>query len=584
LAFKGGTIVPTDTAVPTDTPTPSPTDTPAPTNTAVPIPTLVPPTATATATLTFTPSPTATPAPPFPQHRVVLIVIDAGRPQDITAWKLPHIDALMKRGTVYDQAYVGQLLSSTPDVHVTIGAGTFPRETGFLGFGWAAPNTRKVVDFRTLLADGQIDPVLKSLPLPSVAARLHQLIPGAISVAGSGHKDYATVGLGGGAADYELYGKSNGKKFIPTFMHSPPPLSAGERKSLTVSSKLKMGAEDSWAFKYASIVAAHVKPRLLMLNLPEMDTYGHWDGPNDTKPFHTLMNNIDRGIGRIEATYKKLGIYNDTDFIITADHAMMESKGLHNWKDADLAAQQAGTTIARKDGEAGGIWLQDPTKAKAVADNLVKMKPGHVEAILYRSAPGNDYTYLLDSPAGWVISKNVITALQDLVNTTAGTNGPDVWMLYHENYTVVPRNVAGTWKGTHGGATWKVQHIPLVMAGPGIKSGVHSQFAAREIDIAPTMERLLGLPDIQRDGVVLADALTGPTTAEVQAQSERATIVDADAQALHAQSVYDDSGKIPWRILDRKPPTCRQLDNCSPAPKPTATAHPSANSLPPTNS
>jgi arylsulfatase A-like enzyme len=515
---------------------------------------------------------------------VVLIVIDAGRPQDMTAWKLPHIQALMKRGTVYDQAYVGQLLSSTPDVHVTIGTGTFPRETGFLGFGWAAPDTRKVIDFRTLLANGQIDPVLKSLPMPSVAARLHQLIPGAISVAGSGHKDYATVGLGGGAADYELYGHASGSKFIPKFMHSPPPLTAAERKSLTVSSKLPLAAEDRWAFKYATIVAAHVKPRLLMLNLPEMDTYGHWDGPNDTKPFHTLMENIDRGIGSIEATYKKLGIYNNTDFIVTADHSMMESTGVHNWKEADAAATAAGTTVARKDGEAGAIWLQDPTKAKAVADKLVAMKPGHVEAVFYRSAPGNNYTYQLDSPTGWVLNKSVITALQDLVNTTAGINGPDVWMLYHENYTVVPRNVAGTWKGTHGGATWKVQHIPLIMAGPGIRSGVHSQFAAREIDLAPTMERLLGLPDIQRDGVVLADALTQPTGAEVQAQSTRATSVNADAQALRTQSAYDDTGKIPWVPLRTKPPVCAQLNGCAAAKRTSTTTPARASAKPPTNS
>jgi hypothetical protein len=403
-------------------------------------------------------------------------------------------------------------------------------------------------------------------------------------VAGSGHKDYATVGLGGGAADYELYGSINGKTFIPKFMHSPPPLTAAERKSLVVSSKFPLGKEDAWAFKYASLVAAHVKPRLLMLNLPEMDTYGHWDGPNDTKPFHILMSNIDRGLGNLEATYKKLGIYDNTDFIVTADHSMMESVGLHTWKIADLAAKKAGTTIARKDGEAGGIWLQDPTKARAVADRLVAMKPGHVEAIFYRSAPGNDYTYLQDSPTGWVINQSVITALQDLVNTTAGRNGPDVWMLYHENYTVVPRNVAGIWKGTHGGPTWKVQHIPLIMAGPGIRSGAHSSFGAREIDLAPTIERLLGLPDIQRDGVVLADSLTQPTTAEAQAQAERAKIVNADAQALHAQSVYDDTGKIPWVLLNKKPPSCSQLKGCAASKKPSIKVPVTAGPRPPTNS
>jgi arylsulfatase A-like enzyme len=129
-----------------------------------------------------------------------------------------------------------------------------------------------------------------------------------------------------------------------------------------------------------------------------------------------------------------------------------------------------------------------------------------------------------------------------------------------------------------------VQHIPLIMAGPGIRSGVHSQFAAREIDLAPTMERLLGLPDIQRDGVVLADALAQPTGAEVQAQSTRATSVNADAQALRTQSAYDDTGTIPWVPLRTKPPVCAQLNGCAAAKGKAVTTPARASVKPPTNS
>lgn len=434
-------------------------------------------------------------APSLPQHYVVLLVIDGGQGALLSKLKLPHIDALMKGGTVYDRAYVGQMSSVTPSVHVTLGTGTLPSENGFLGFSWVTPVSRQAVDFRTLLADGQIDPVLKALPVPSVAARLQSDIPGAVAIAGSGHKDYAAVGLGGGSADYVLYGRANKTQFVPTFIpgHTPPPLTAAERKSLTIDKHMKLGQEDSWAFKYALTVAAHVKPRLMMINLPEFDTWGHWYGPADHKVFDALMENIDRGVGQIENIYRKLGILSRTDFILTADHSMMESRAVHNWHDIQLISKAAGAPTVRADGDAGTIWLADPAKAQISAQAIVRAQPAHVDAVFYRSSTQSGAPYVLASPTNWLTNSSVAPALQQLVDTTAGPNGPDVWVLYRESYTAVPKNVSGAWHGTHGGTTWKVQHIPLVMSGPGIKAGVHSQFPARSIDIAPTMERLLGL-------------------------------------------------------------------------------------------
>ena len=68
-----------------------------------------------------------------PQHYVVLLVIDGGQLAPLKRLKLPHIDALMKNGMIYDQAYVLQMSSVTPSVHVTLGTGTTPSQNGFLG-------------------------------------------------------------------------------------------------------------------------------------------------------------------------------------------------------------------------------------------------------------------------------------------------------------------------------------------------------------------------------------------------------------------------------------------------------------------
>jgi hypothetical protein len=94
-----------------------------------------------------------------------------------------------------------------------------------------------------------------------------------------------------------------------------------------------------------------------------------------------------------------------------------------------------------------------------------------------------------------------------------------------------------------------VQHIPLIMSGPGIRQSIHSQFPARSIDIAPTIERLLGLPAIHRDGVILADALVNPTGVEVAPQRTVAPSLVADVTALQAQSNFDDLGLRRWPQL-----------------------------------
>src|SRR5579875_1474499 len=89
----------------------------------------------ATASGSVTPGATKTPVsePIPPVHNVVFLVIDAGRPSYLKLGRLPHINALIRNGVSYSRAWVGQLNSSTPDVHVTFGTGTLPRENGYMG-------------------------------------------------------------------------------------------------------------------------------------------------------------------------------------------------------------------------------------------------------------------------------------------------------------------------------------------------------------------------------------------------------------------------------------------------------------------
>jgi hypothetical protein len=59
------------------------------------------------------------------------------------------------------------------------------------------------------------------------------------------------------------------------------------------------------------------------------------------------------------------------------------------------------------------------------------------------------------------------------------------------------------------------------------------------VDIAPTALRLLGLPPMETDGMVLADALAAPSTAETATQAAHNATFGGYVAALAARSAAD---------------------------------------------
>jgi arylsulfatase A-like enzyme len=96
-----------------------------------------------------------------------------------------------------------------------------------------------------------------------------------------------------------------------------------------------------------------------------------------------------------------------------------------------------------------------------------------------------------------------------------------------------------TWKGDHGGADWQSQHIPLLIAGPGLRGKHVSSFPARLIDIAPTILALAGGSHDTMRGAVLADALKAPSAADVAAEKALRLQLDPVYRALRSQSAKE---------------------------------------------
>jgi arylsulfatase A-like enzyme len=113
-----------------------------------------------------------------------------------------------------------------------------------------------------------------------------------------------------------------------------------------------------------------------------------------------------------------------------------------------------------------------------------------------------------------------------------------VVLCLRENSSIHGRNQTD-WKGDHGGASWNAEHIPLIIAGPGVRHDVSSSYPATLYDVAPTILTLLGVTPQGMDGVSLEDGLSNPDLAQVATQEQRGRQLTPIVQALMLQSSRD---------------------------------------------
>jgi hypothetical protein len=195
-------------------------------------------------------------------------------------------------------------------------------------------------------------------------------------------------------------------------------------------------------------------------------------------------------------------------------------------------------------GSAGYIWLRNPAAAATVAQALVD-RIAHVSYAHYQTLQSGSYTYHTLAKTGQIVEPHMEAALGYLLSTFAGATAADIVLTFEENTIVT--SVTNP-HGEHSGPSWGSQHVPLVIAGPGVKANSHSLFPARLMDIAPTVLTLLSIAPTGMDGLVLADALAAPMQPQVDAQDRLAPELTAYKSAIVARSKADiavQQGKTP---------------------------------------
>ncbi|MGH2449583.1 MAG: alkaline phosphatase family protein [Chloroflexota bacterium] len=483
--------------------------------------------------------------------RLVLMVMDGFRPDYMNLAPMPHLHALMASGMTYRRAWVGQLTSETPTGHATIATGVYPRKHNVIDFGWRNPTgqgfTWMPTDLRQLAA-GDMERQIEAGGAPTISDLIHKKWPGAITDSMSGEKYYASDAMGTGA-DYILWGKASQKSIrsgkqwrIRTTAVGPhvPPKSSKYWKA-DLKRPPYPAQQDHFVARLAIQLLRTVHPRAQLINFPGPDIEGHISGGVvSPDAMRSVVKPLDGDIGRIINAYKAAGLYKNTIFLVTADHGMIPNTRIARIHKMYRAVAATGDPEMEEEFSAttaGYLYLKDNAEAPEVAAKLQTQHFGHVEGVFYKVPDGNGFTCKAESETATKLGPAVTRAYLDLCDTFDSSSGPDVIMPYEEDTLGIRVKGYGPHWGWHGGFSWSVQHIPLIISGPGVRHGV-STFPAKLVDIAPTVEQLLGLKvPAAVDGVVLSDSLIRSDNALQAAESAVSGRRSADVDALRQHSL-----------------------------------------------
>lgn len=259
--------------------------------------------------------------------------------------------------------------------------------------------------------------------------------------------------------------------------------------------------------RFSAAAAAHIiethKPNLVLIHLVDADTAQHQFGPNSPEAV-AAIGRVDGRIAEIMRAVDAAGITADTAVIITGDHGFYRVHSAFQPNAVLLDAGLIGTDANGRIVAWKAVAHRAAIKLKDPADGAVARQ---VET-LFRDLADGPYRGLFrvvgrDEIARVGADPSALLYIEPIegYSTAAGTTGGFL--------------VASTRRGDHGYMPDpKAMHTGLIAAGAGITKGLAIPLA-RQIDIAPTAARLLGIALTQAEGVPMAGMLTSqaaPTT------------------------------------------------------------------------
>lgn len=487
-------------------------------------------------------------APFAPATRAIVINLDGADPALLKSVPMPNLKALQQNGVTYSGAWVGQMETTASASAASIGTGAFPRFHGVVADVWYDSASKKIV--RVALPNevlvGSIDAAMEPTGVASLASDLKSRRPSArvLSVAGTNCGTAAAVATW--VADFIVCAQRGKKYWSPISVAGHElPISASRAFAVRTKTAPKSiltsemqgwvpASQDHWIARETVAAMQATKPAVTFVSFPEIALVRRDVAPSRaTAAERAILRGLDADIGRLVHETQREGNYRSTIFAVTAGRAFepIRHRMLFRHLSSAIVAAGGESTYLAGDG-AALIGLRDPLQAQPVAQALQSESSRFIDALYYKTQSGSAQYYNAQflSPQ---VSPTFARASSYLLSTMAAATSPDVVVEYQPYAALAGAGARGAPAGGIG-TQWPIQHVPLIVAGHGVYAGRTSNYPARLVDIAPTLETALGLGVTARNGTVLADALYGDTAATPAQKAERTKLAPLTA-ALRAR-------------------------------------------------
>jgi arylsulfatase A-like enzyme len=452
-----------------------------------------------------------------PSRAYLVIVVDGLRPDYITSEVMPRLVALRQRGMGFD-AHHAVYPTVTRVNASSIVTGAYPETHGLLGNNIYIPK----VDERRGLDTAQrtnLEAVERAEGALLTAPTLGEILTKAgkkLLVVSSGTSGAALLlnhKVGSGAIVHPEFTRPEALSPRIASLIGPGP-----------AKRIPNNAQNQYAIDaYLEYGLGDMKPdvTLMWLNDPDGTAHAHGMGAVLTREALTL---VDRAIGGVEDALRTRGVLEHTNIIVTSDHGFSRHSGA-------LRLQELVAPFARKLGDGssdivvaeGAIYLRANAADARIANivSALQQRP-EIGAIFTRSGSRGASEGVVAGTLSFDVARwNHARSGQILVSA----NWSDEAQGVDFRGTTTQGGVAG-----HGTSSPFDIHTTLIVAGPDFREHASSDVPTGNVDIAPTLLHMLGLPaPPTMAGRVIRESLRGgPDPSSIPVAREDETVRTPD--------------------------------------------------------
>jgi arylsulfatase A-like enzyme len=476
-------------------------------------------------------------------HTQLVIVVDGLRPDYVTPELMPRLFRLGQRGIVF-RAHHAVFPTVTRVNSPSFVTGSYPETHGLMGNNIYIPKANQTKGLDTgdksnLEAAERAEG--KLLTAPTLGEILEP----------TGRKVLAVSSGSSGSAYLLNHSSTNGVTVHSDFTY-PASLAAHAAAVLgpVPAHATPNDAQNQYAIDaYLKLGLDEIHPDVTFIWLNDPDGTAHASGIGSELTLKSLAL-VDAGIGRVEDALRAKGLLDRTNIFVTSDHGFSTHTG-----EFRLSSLVAPFAKPLPDGSPdivvaeGAIYFRSGADAARVSAivAMLQRRP-EVGAIFTRPKSGAATEGTVPGTLSFSVARwNHPRSAEILVSA----NWTD-----EKNETGYPGKTTDTGKAGHGTSSPFDIHNTLIAAGPDLREHASSDVPTGNVDLAPTLLRLLGMnAPASMTGRVIEEALrNGPAIASVRVERLTETVASPDGAYTLTAHLSKAAGQTYFDFTDVKRP------------------------------